>query len=59
MALNQGIPINKPPMPPATANTIPPITWSAPAIIERMPAVVGFHVRSIFYPSLVFLRIKI
>ncbi|TET71737.1 MAG: hypothetical protein E3J56_06320 [Candidatus Aminicenantes bacterium] len=50
MALIHGIPKNHP-MLPTTAITMPAIIAMAPAIIHSMPAAVGFHVSSIFYPS--------
>jgi hypothetical protein len=49
------IPRNVPMMPPSAAITIPVITAMAPAIIQSMPAVVGFQVLSIFCSPFYFL----
>jgi len=49
MALNHGIQKNHP-MPPTTATTTPVSTPMAPAIIQSMPAVVGFQVFSCIAP---------
>jgi hypothetical protein len=59
MTLSHPIPKIPPKTPTPPANSTPMITPRAPAMMANMPATVGFHVFSIFYPSLSILEYDI